>query len=71
MLDTETKLFIIRVMVGIVILYDHVNEPNGAFNKGSQISVKDCLKVVREQEESVSKPLLDVLRFRGRSAQTL
>ena len=38
---------------------------------GSHISVKDCLKVVREQEESVSKPLLDVLRFRGRTAQTL
>ena len=38
---------------------------------GSHISVKDCLKIVREQEDSVSKPLLDVLRFRGRTAQTL
>jgi len=70
-LDAVNKLFIIRVMVGLVILYDHVNDPNGAFAKGSHISVKDCLKVVREQEDSVSKPLLDVLRFRGRTAQTL
>jgi len=70
-IDDETKLFVIRVMVGLVVLYDHVNEPNGAFNKGSHISVKDCLTVVKKQEESVSKPLLDVLRFRGRTAQTL
>jgi len=70
-LDAVNKLFLIRVMVGLVILYDHVNDPNGAFAKGSHISVKDCLKVVREQEDSVSKPLLDVLRFRGRTAQTL
>ena len=34
-LNDETKLFVIRVMVGLVILYDHVNEPNGAFNKGN------------------------------------
>lgn len=70
-IDDETKLFVIRVMVGLVILYDHVNEPNGAFNKGSHISVKDCLTVVKKQEENVSKPLLDVLRFRGRTAQNL
>jgi len=70
-LDAVNKLFLIRVMVGLVILYDHVNDPNGAFAKGSHISVKDCLKIVREQEDSVSKPLLDVLRFRGRTAQTL
>lgn len=70
-IDDETKLFVIRVMVGLVVLYDHVNEPNGAFNKGSHISVKDCLTVVKKQEETVSKPLLDVLRFRGRTAQNL
>ena len=33
-IDDETKLFIIRVMVGLVVLYDHVDEKNGAFNKG-------------------------------------
>jgi len=70
-IDDETKLFVIRVMVGLVVLYDHVNEPNGAFNKGSHISVKDCLSVVKKQEDTVSKPLLDVLRFRGRTAQNL
>jgi len=70
-IDDETKLFIIRVMVGLVVLYDHVDEKNGAFNKGSHISVKDCLAVVKKQEESISKPLLDVLRFRGKTAQNL
>ena len=33
-LDAVSKLFLIRVMVGLVILYDHVNDPNGAFAKG-------------------------------------
>ena len=33
-LDAVNKLFLIRVMVGLVILYDHVNDPNGAFGKG-------------------------------------
>lgn len=31
--NEKTELFILRVMVGIVILYDHVH-PNGAFEKG-------------------------------------
>jgi len=70
-IDNETKLFVIRVMVGLVILYDHVNEPNGAFDKGSHVSVKECLTVVKKQEEKVAKPLMDVLRFRGRTAQNL
>lgn len=29
-----------RVMVGVIILYDHVH-PNGAFNKSSKIDVRD------------------------------
>lgn len=34
----DTVLFCMRVMVGVIILYDHVH-PNGAFNKSSKIDV--------------------------------
>merc|ERR1712029_1752 len=55
-LDKTTKLFIIRVMVGLVILYDHVNDPNGAFGKGSQVSVKDFSKLY-ENKKKLSQSL--------------
>lgn len=34
----ETYLFVLRVMVGLVILYDHVH-PVGAFQKSSNVDV--------------------------------
>lgn len=34
----ETYLFVLRVMVGLVILYDHVH-PVGAFQKSSNMDV--------------------------------
>ena len=34
----ETRLFCLRVMVGVIILYDHV-DPVGAFQKKSAIDV--------------------------------
>jgi hypothetical protein len=34
----ETQLFVLRVMVGLVILYDHVH-PQGAFVKASNVDV--------------------------------
>ena len=40
-LDAVSKLFLIRVMVGLVILYDHVNDPNGAFAKGKLTLLKN------------------------------
>ena len=40
-LDAVNKLFLIRVMVGLVILYDHVNDPNGAFAKGKLTLLKN------------------------------
>jgi len=40
----ETQLFVLRVMVGLVILYDHVH-PQGAFVKGSNVDVS------KEKEE--------------------
>jgi len=34
----ETPLFLLRVMVGVIILYDHIH-PQGAFVKGGPIKV--------------------------------
>ncbi|XP_023230474.1 protein FAM49B-like [Centruroides sculpturatus] len=39
--NEETVLFVLRVMVGVIILYDHVH-PVGAFAKSSHIDV--CIK---------------------------
>lgn len=36
--NTDTMLFCMRVMVGVIILYDHVH-PVGAFAKTSKIDV--------------------------------
>lgn len=58
----ETELFILRVMVAVVILYDHVH-PTGAFAKGTHVDVKGCIKVLREQEKSRAEGLLNALRY--------
>jgi len=58
----ETHSFILRVMVGLVILYDHVH-PDGAFYKGSKVDVKGCVRVLKEQPTSRSDSLLNALRY--------
>lgn len=58
----ETQLFILRVMVALVILYDHVN-PAGAFAKAASVDVKGCVKVLRDQPASTSENLLNALRY--------
>jgi len=58
----ETQLFVLRVMVGLVILYDHVH-PVGAFVKASDVDVKGCVKVLKEQPTSQSEGLLNALRY--------
>lgn len=57
----ETQLFVLRVMVGLVILYDHVH-PNGAFVKASNVDVKGCVKLLKEQPSVRSEGLLNALR---------
>lgn len=37
----ETLMFCMRVMVGVIILYDHVH-PVGAFSKTSKIDVREA-----------------------------
>uniref|UniRef100_A0A8C3DF70 CYFIP related Rac1 interactor A n=1 Tax=Corvus moneduloides TaxID=1196302 RepID=A0A8C3DF70_CORMO len=58
----ETLMFCMRVMVGVIILYDHVH-PVGAFSKTSKIDMKGCIKVLKEQPPDSVEGLLNALRF--------
>ncbi|MGH0172950.1 UNVERIFIED_CONTAM: hypothetical protein FKN15_064211 [Acipenser sinensis] len=59
--NTDTMLFCMRVMVGVIILYDHVH-PVGAFAKTSKIDMKGCIKVLKEQPSNSVEGLLNALR---------
>ncbi|XP_034534581.1 CYFIP-related Rac1 interactor B-like isoform X2 [Notolabrus celidotus] len=58
----ETVLFCLRVMVGVIILYDHVH-PAGAFVKTANIDMKGCIRVLKEQPPSSVEGLLNALRY--------
>ncbi|KAK5920161.1 hypothetical protein CgunFtcFv8_023998 [Champsocephalus gunnari] len=58
----ETVLFCLRVMVGVIILYDHVH-PAGAFIKTSNIDMKGCIRVLKDQPPSSVEGLLNALRY--------
>jgi len=58
----ETHLLVLRVMVGLVILYDHVH-PDGAFVRSSHIDVKGCVKLLQAQPAIKAEPLLNALRY--------
>ncbi|KAJ8389190.1 hypothetical protein AAFF_G00122100 [Aldrovandia affinis] len=58
----ETASFCLRVMVGVIILYDYVN-PAGAFVKSSKIDMKGCIKVLRDQPPNSVEGLLNALRY--------
>lgn len=58
----ETHLLVLRVMVGLVILYDHVH-PVGAFVRGSHIDVKGCVRLLQAQPAVKAEPLLNALRY--------
>ncbi|TMS18471.1 Protein FAM49A [Larimichthys crocea] len=65
--NTDTMLFCMRVMVGVIILYDHVH-PVGAFAKTSKIDMKGCIKVLKEQPSNSVEGLLNALRARAPAA---
>ncbi|KAM8839280.1 CYFIP-related Rac1 interactor B-like isoform 2-T2 [Synchiropus picturatus] len=58
----ETVSLCLRVMVGVIILYDHVH-PAGAFVKTSNIDMKGCIRVLREQPVSSVEGLVNALRY--------
>lgn len=58
----ETMLFCLRIMVGVIILYDHVH-PLGAFVKTSNIDMKATIKVLKDQPLNSVDGLLNALRY--------
>ncbi|XP_073257028.1 CYFIP-related Rac1 interactor B-like [Porites lutea] len=60
--NKETYLFCLRVMVGLIILYDHVH-PIGAFAKNSTIDIKATIKVLKDQQQGSVDGLLNALRY--------
>ncbi|XP_072015944.1 CYFIP-related Rac1 interactor B-like [Amphiura filiformis] len=60
--NEDTMLFCLRVMVGLIILYDHVH-PMGAFQKNCPIDVKGCVKVLKDQPPTKVETLLNALRY--------
>lgn len=66
--NEETKFFCLRVMVGVIILYDHVH-PVGAFVKTSGIEVKHSVRVLKEQDPSKVEGLLNALRYTTKHLQ--
>ena len=60
--NEETKIFVLSVMVGVIILYDHVH-PVGAFVKGSSIDMKASIRVLKDQPPGIVDGLLNALRY--------
>lgn len=60
--NEETVMFCLRVMVGVIILYDHVHHV-GAFARTSTIDMKSSIKVLREQPAGKVENLLNALRY--------
>lgn len=58
----ETTLFCLRIMVGVIILYDHVH-PLGAFVKTSNIDMKATIKVLKDQPSNSVEGLINALRY--------
>ncbi|KAK3588422.1 hypothetical protein CHS0354_019032 [Potamilus streckersoni] len=58
----ETKWFCLRVMVGVIILYDHVHFV-GAFAKSSSIDMKSSIKLLKDQQPARVEGLLNALRY--------
>lgn len=58
----ETIAFTLRVLVGVIILYDHVNH-QGAFHKNSAINVKSAIKIIKESGSTNTDGLLNALRY--------
>ena len=58
--NSDTVMFILRVMVGVLILYDHVH-PNGAFVKNHYIEMDKYAKVLKQHAANTN--LLDALKY--------
>lgn len=59
--NKDTGLFCLQVMVGVIILYDHIH-PMGAFAKKSAIDMKASIKVIKERLPK-SDTLINALKY--------
>jgi hypothetical protein len=64
----DTQLFCLRVMVGVIILYDHVH-PLGAFAKTSGIEMRGSIKLLKDQRKEKVESLLNALRYTTKHLQ--
>jgi len=60
--NEDTKHFVLSVMVGVIILYDHVHEV-GAFAKNADIDMKATIKVLKDQPQGSVDGLFNALRY--------
>ncbi|XP_065843117.1 CYFIP-related Rac1 interactor B-like [Oscarella lobularis] len=61
--NEESALYCLRVMVGVIILYDHVH-PVGAFAKKAAIDIRGSIKVLRDYPvQSQVESLINALRY--------
>jgi len=74
-ISSDTVMFCLHVMIGVIILYDHIS-PSGAFAKGSSIDVKGCVKVLKSEcanqmeskneGTSQTETLMNMLRYNSK-----
>uniref|UniRef100_A0A914UQ45 CYRIA/CYRIB Rac1 binding domain-containing protein n=1 Tax=Plectus sambesii TaxID=2011161 RepID=A0A914UQ45_9BILA len=61
--EQDTRLFCLRVMVGAIILYDHVH-PTGAFARGSAVDIRAAVRVLKNHSHAERvENLLNALRY--------
>lgn len=60
--DQHGDILYLRVMVGSVLFYDHI-DPIGAFTKGSSINIKSTVKVIQSNGGASTEPLMNVLKY--------
>lgn len=58
----ELVEYALRVMVGSIILYDHVSAA-GAFAKGSKINIRLSVKLIQTNGGAISDSLLNTIRY--------
>uniref|UniRef100_A0A0V0J7Z3 Protein FAM49B n=1 Tax=Schistocephalus solidus TaxID=70667 RepID=A0A0V0J7Z3_SCHSO len=58
----DTLMLCLRVMTGVIILYDHV-DPSGVFRKTSKLDVKSCVRLLKEQNPKSVECLLNAIKY--------
>lgn len=56
----EMIVYLLRVMTGLIIIYDHVNS-NGAFHKKSPVDMKAAINVLKSKKDT--EFLIDAIRY--------